>query len=745
VTKRRSEAAELLGDPSGWTPVIFDESGDDDRARAEELAATAGVDVVDAVERQRAELAELRPAPDRDLLDEAPRSVYYPWRRTLVRLVGPRSFRRLRLDRNRNKITAVDQDRLAGVRIGVVGLSVGHVIAHTLALEGLCGELRLADFDDLELSNLNRIPATVLDLGTNKALVAARRIAELDPYVRVEVFTSGLNEQTMADFLDGLDVLIDECDSLDVKLAAREAARDLHIPVLMETSDRGLLDVERFDLDPSAPILHGLLGDLRAADLVGLPTRDKVPHVLRILEPDRLSTPLAASMAEIGRTLTTWPQLGGDVVLGAATMAAAVRRLALGEPLPSGRVRVDLDAMLEQVGAPERSHALDLVALEAEPREPSAPGAAGGKGHDVALDAPASTTDPGIVALVRAATLAPSGGNVQPWRFEADGDGVRIFAVPERSSTMDVGQRGTYVAIGAAAFNARVAASAQGRLARVEALDDPAEPDLVARVRLTDGVDVDLLELFPLLGERTTNRRPGRPAPITAETGAALARDVEREGGVLHLLTGDVLHTCADLLAESDRLRYLSPGLHGEMMRELRWPGCDDLTIGIDIRTLELEPADLASLAVIRRPDVVEQLSAWDAGHALGDPTRDLVRSSSAVAVVSVAGGDRAAFVRGGEALQRLWLRAQQQGLAVHPVAPTFVYAHERSELEQLVGARAKQLEELSAQFRSLAGLDDRESLVLVLRLSHAPPPSVRSERLPLAAVLTDPRPALTR
>ena len=103
---------------------------------------------------------------------------------------GPWSqgFRTLRLDRNRNNITAGEQARLGSLTIGVAGLSVGHVIAHTLAVQGLCGCIRLADFDHLELSNLNRVPATVFDLGLNKAHVAARRIAELDPYLRVEVF-----------------------------------------------------------------------------------------------------------------------------------------------------------------------------------------------------------------------------------------------------------------------------------------------------------------------------------------------------------------------------------------------------------------------------------------------------------------------------------------------------------------------------------------------------------------------------
>ncbi|PRC59469.1 hypothetical protein C6A85_23265, partial [Mycobacterium sp. ITM-2017-0098] len=85
-----------------------------------------------------------------------PRWAYYPWRRTVVGILGPQAYARVRTDRNRNLVTVHEQQKLRSLRIGVVGLSVGHAVAHTLAMQGLCGELRLADFDDLELSNLNR-------------------------------------------------------------------------------------------------------------------------------------------------------------------------------------------------------------------------------------------------------------------------------------------------------------------------------------------------------------------------------------------------------------------------------------------------------------------------------------------------------------------------------------------------------------------------------------------------------------
>ena len=318
------------------------------------------------------------------------------------------------------------------------------MIAHTLALEGLCGELRLTDSDHVELSNLNRIPATVLDLGVNKAVVAARRIAELDPYLVVTVTPGGLHPDNIDDFFDGLDLVVEECDSLDMKLIVREVARSRAIPVIMETSDRGLLDVERFDTEPSHPLFHGLLPDITAVDLASLTTRDKVPYVLAILEPDHLSARMAASMAEINYSLSTWPQLGEDVTLGAATVGATIRRLLRGDPVTSGRTHVDLDAVVDGLRSPAPP-APDLAESDA-----------------FAPDPPADPAE----AVAHAAGLAPSGGNVQPWSFEIGPGRFSIHLVPERTSLMDVRFRGSYVAIGAAFHNARVAAASRGILGK---------------------------------------------------------------------------------------------------------------------------------------------------------------------------------------------------------------------------------------------------------------------------------------
>jgi molybdopterin/thiamine biosynthesis adenylyltransferase len=373
---------------TSFTAQVLDSADPADNAVLVQLRADPVIEFIDHHEEQLEDLRKLRPPPDPELLAEPWRWAHYPWRRTVVAVLAPRAFRAVRLDRNRNMITTEEQTRLSALRIGVAGLSVGHVIAHTLAAQGLCGELRLADFDRIELSDLNRVPATVLDLGLNKAEVAARRIAELDPYLQVQVLSVGLTLDTVDDFLDGLDIVVEECDSLDMKAILREGARARRIPVLMATSDRGLVDVERFDLEPQRPILHGLLGELDAALLPGMSSREKVPHILRQLEAEQLSPRMAASVVEIDRTLSTWPQLAADVVLGATAIAESVRRIGLGEDLRSGRTRFDVGDALNQLDEPEMTR--DRRPPPAEYADPALPGVSG--------------------AIAAAAIRAPSGG-----------------------------------------------------------------------------------------------------------------------------------------------------------------------------------------------------------------------------------------------------------------------------------------------------------------------------------------------
>lgn len=665
----------------------------------------------DTIDAQRSSLRALVPSVAPALADESPSWAYYPWRRALVHVLGPMSFRRLRLDRNRNKVTDHEQHCLASLEVGVVGLSVGHAVAVALALESACGAMRLADFDTLDLSNLNRVPASVFDLGVNKAVVAAHRISEIDPYLRVSAWPEGVTEDTIGGFLEGLDLVVEECDSLDMKVLVREEARRRGIPVLMETSDRGLLDVERFDLEPDRPLFHGLLGEVSSRSLAGLTSKEKLPAVLGILDADKLSPRLGASLVEIDTTISTWPQLGGDVLLGGASVAAAVRRFGTGRALPSGRVRIDLEAALDGLASPAPQVDVDRT-------------------DEVPVG---RTTQSAADAVVRAAYSAPSGGNAQPWRVIAGADDLRIYLDPDRTSAMDVQFRGSFVALGAAFYNARVAAAAHRILGPFEVFGDgdPVSDGAVPVVTMTfgAGADEDLASRYERMLGRVTNRRTGAVRQVDPATIGVLEASARDEGARLAVLTdrGD-LARAAELLAASDRVRFLTPRLHREMMGEVRWVG-EDVSTGIDVRSLELGESDLAALSIVRRGDVTAQLAEWRLGSGLGDATRDRVNSSSALAAVVISGIRHSDYFRGGVALENVWITSEDEGFAVQPVSPVFLYGVHGCDLEELAPQHTGELAECRQALLDLFGVTDQEALALVLRLSHAPPPSVRSRR----------------
>lgn len=276
--------------------------------------------------------------------------VYYPWRNTLVRVLEEKDFIQLRTSRNRYKITDEEQKILQNKKIGIIGLSVGQSVALSLAMERTFGELRIADFDTLELSNMNRIRTGLYNLGIKKTWMVAREIAEIDPFLKITVYDDGITEENMHNFFTfggKLDILIEECDSLAIKIGSRLKAKSLGIPVLMDTSDRGMMDVERFDLEPSRPIFHGMLSEFGREDkLLDTLKENGQDIMMKILDFEKLSERARESITQIGKTITTWPQTASSVLMGGAACAYYSRKLLLNENIVSGRLYIDLDEYL---------------------------------------------------------------------------------------------------------------------------------------------------------------------------------------------------------------------------------------------------------------------------------------------------------------------------------------------------------------------------------------------------------------
>src|SRR5690606_5574483 len=113
------------------------------------------------------------------------------------------------------------------------------------------------------------------------------------------------------------------------------------IPVIMDTSDRGMLDVERFDLEPNRPLLHGKASGIDPDNIKSLSNEDKVPVILQMLGAENISSRGKASMVEVQQTINTWPQLASSVTLGGAVATDVCRRILLNQYKSSGRYYID--------------------------------------------------------------------------------------------------------------------------------------------------------------------------------------------------------------------------------------------------------------------------------------------------------------------------------------------------------------------------------------------------------------------
>ena len=680
----------------------------DDAPEARRLAADPGVVVVDELAAQLDQLARCRAPRNghvRAVEDVESAWAYYPWRRTLVRVLPERLHRELRFDRNRYAITAAEQERLTGLRVAVAGLSVGRAIVSAMAHEGIGGELRLADFDVLDLSNLNRIAGGIADVGINKVVLAAREVAELDPYVRVVAYPDGVDETTIEAFVADADVIVDECDDLEMKVRLREHARAAGIPVVMATSHRGMLDVERFDLEPARPVFHGLLGDVTSGELRGLTTKQKVPYVIRILDPAGLSDRAAASLVEVKETVSTWPQLASDVALGGAMVANAVRRIALGELTASGRFHADLDE-------------LTADGRQLAPRPP-ADRVAARRPEPMPVDAD------DVRFVVACACTAPSGGNMQPWRFEADGNVVRAWADGTRSSLLDFRGRASVLALGAALEAAVIGARARGldAVAAVPAAGPVWELALNPSGRTRDD------RAAAILWERSCNRRTDASPRIPRDALVRLARHAGAS-----VVPHDALVPLGAALGALDRVRFLSERLRRDMLGELRFDGGS--RDGIDVASLELDATDRAAMDVLRTGAGMDLLADLDRGWGLANASRDAFAGSGGALVLQAPSTGRAALVEAGRGLMRLWLEATRQGIAVHPWGSPFLF-QPLFEAGELTDWERSALTDAAAAFGAVVPLDRKRPVLLVLRLSLSAPPSTRSLRRPLDDVLS--------
>ena len=259
-------------------------------------------------------------------------------------------------------------------------------------------------------------------------------------------------------------------------------------------------------------------------------------------------------------------------------------------------------------------------------------------------------------AAVRA-TMAPSVHNTQPWRFVIGPDTLEVHADRSRQlRVLDPTGRQLLISCGCALLNARAALAGAGYDAVAERFPDPSRPTLLARVRIGDE-PVDwrpLGGLDPFIEHRQSNRRRFSDDPVPPEVVHDLvAAAAAEEAQLLEITRPHHRSATARLTQEADREQNADPAYRAELRA---WTSADaNRRDGVPAVAVPHVTGAAADDIPIRDFDTSGM--GWLPGNTRSSMNQCLL-------VLGTPADRPAAWLRAGEALERVLLEATRHGYA---------------------------------------------------------------------------------
>lgn len=141
-----------------------------------------------------------------------------------------------RTDRNIGWITLEEQAMVRRAVVGVAGCGgMGGQLAEKFLRLGI-GEIRIADNESFDISNINRqFAATMATVGMPKAFETAKMMRSITDDATILVYPQGVCEEAVFDFVHRCDVVCDEIEFWCVgsRILLHRAARECGVPVFV--------------------------------------------------------------------------------------------------------------------------------------------------------------------------------------------------------------------------------------------------------------------------------------------------------------------------------------------------------------------------------------------------------------------------------------------------------------------------------------------------------------------------------
>ncbi|MGP8173277.1 MAG: Acg family FMN-binding oxidoreductase [Terracidiphilus sp.] len=281
----------------------------------------------------------------------------------------------------------------------------------------------------------------------------------------------------------------------------------------------------------------------------------------------------------------------------------------------------------------------------------------------------------GPLALVRAAILAASPHNTQPWLFKVTPSSIEVSIDTGRNvGALDPYLREEHIGIGCALENLMLAAAANGYQAsatlypgKLGLIPSEPGPQLLARVDLAVGTRVQS-ELYDAIPRRHTNRSAFLPqSPIPSPFIDALGRLPGDDPEVrIFLFPADASRKkIAEISSAANSEIYADPEVirGSQKWVRTRWSAVEKYRDGLTIDAsgqppIAIDIAKMMSLGMLK----------WAASRGPKSRYSDLMLSAPLIGILAVHDRyDRQNCLRAGRIWQRAHLLATARGLAARP------------------------------------------------------------------------------
>ena len=307
----------------------------------------------------------------------------------------------------------------------------------------------------------------------------------------------------------------------------------------------------------------------------------------------------------------------------------------------------------------------------------------------------------GPLALVRAAILAASPHNTQPWRFRVSLSWIELYIDTGRNvGALDPYLREEHIGMGCALENLMQAAAANGYAATVTIVPGklgpiPAEPmsKLVARVELAEGKR-EANELYEAIPLRHTNRGTYDIHRALPDEFVEAVRQLpgEDENVRVFVFTDEgARKKIVEVSSAANRALYSDPEVQAgsEQWVRMRWSALQKYRDGLTVDAFGLPPVANAVAKTIPA-----RMLGWLGSRQEKDAYAALMLSAPLIGIITVRDRyDQENCLRAGRVWQRGHLLATARGVAARPCNE----AVEMIDHEKAQGKAAQHAETLAA------------------------------------------------